>query len=316
MDDFSDIGRFEAILGGALSLRRVRPELPAPIVGDRYEVRAILGTGGFGTVLKAWDPKLERDVAIKCVPTDDPVRGQAAISAEARALARVEAPEVVDVYDWDATHVRAGRRELPCVAIVMACVAGQNLRDWMRRQRSKDKRLAVLLSAAKGLEAAHAVGVVHRDFKPENVMVTTDDQARVVDFGLAYRASHASSSKQLAPRGLVGIGTPEYMAPEALRGEVTHASDQFSYAVTAWELLTGRRPFEFIERLDRHLDKTLRRALSASADARFPTLTALRREIEEPGARGPRLAVLAAGTALGVTAAALIAKKHLHDDDD
>ena len=106
------------------------------------------------------------------------------------------------------------------------------------------------------------------------------------------------------------------MAPEALRGETTHASDQFSYAVTAWELLTGRRPFAFIERLDRHLDKTLRRALSVSADARFPTLTALRREIEEPGGQGSKIAMLAAGTALGVTVAALIAKKHLHDDDD
>jgi serine/threonine protein kinase len=286
----ADISALEASIGGAICLRRIGAG-PAPTVGDRFEIEALIGTGGFGTVIRARDLHLERRVAIKLVPTENPAQGHASITAEARALASLDVNEVVTVFDWLATRVHTGRASFPCVAIVMALVDGQNLRGWMARVHTKEERLAILLSASKGLEAAHAVGLVHRDFKPENVIVTPDGQARVVDFGLAYRVNQAATTSQLARHGSAGIGTPEYMAPEALAGAVTPASDQYSFAVTAWEVLTGTRPFDrpgktwtgdtlaHADRVEGPIAKILARGLAKTAD-RFPQLADLRSELE------------------------------------
>lgn len=308
------ISTLEAAIGGAVCLCRIGAG-PAPTIGDRFDIEAVIGTGGFGTVVRARDRHLERRVAIKLVPSEDPMHGHASITAEAKALASLDVDEVVTVFDWLPTSVHAGRASFPCVAIVMALVEGQNLRSWMARPQPKEDRLAILLSACKGLEAVHAVGLVHRDFKPENVMVTADVHARVVDFGLAYRVSNAAATSQLAPLGLVGIGTPEYMAPEALDGAVTPASDQYSFAVTAWELLTGTRPFERpgnswtgtgtelarADRVERPIAKVLARGLARAGD-RYPQLSDLRSELErclEPRWR--------TGAALSVGAAVLSA---------
>ena len=153
-------------------MRRVRPNLPVLQLEGRFEVRAIEGTGAFGTVLHAWDRRLQRDVALKCIPVDDPDRMSEVLAVEARALAKVSAPEVVDVYDWLPICIDSSRARIPCLAIVMEYVSGRSLRHWIKSRRGLDERLAVLISAARGLEAAHAVDLVHRDFKPENVMVT------------------------------------------------------------------------------------------------------------------------------------------------
>jgi serine/threonine protein kinase len=292
MRGYAGISAFEAAIGGAICMRRIGAG-PAPTVGERFEIEALIGTGGFGTVVRARDLHLERRVAIKLVPTENPVHGHASIAAEARALASLDVNEVVTVFDWLPTRVHTGRASFPCVAIVMALVDGQNLRGWMARTYTKEQRLAILLSASKGLEAAHAVGLVHRDFKPENVIVTPDEQARVVDFGLAYRISHSTATSQLAPLGLAGLGTPEYMAPEALAGAVTPASDQYSFAVTAWEVLAGARPFHrpgkawtgavtelaHADRVEGSIAKILARGLAQTAD-RFPQLADLRSELE------------------------------------
>lgn len=291
MRGYAGISALEAAIGGAVCMHRIGAG-PAPMV-DRFEIEALIGTGGFGTVVRARDRNLERRVAVKLVPTENPGHGHASITAEARALASLDVNEVVKVFDSLPTSVHAGRASFPCVAIVMPLIDGPNLRHWMARTHTKEERLAILLSASKGLEAAHAVGLVHRDFKPENVIVTPDGQARVVDFGLAYRVSHSAATTQLARLGLVGIGTPEYMAPEALQGAVTPASDQYSFAVTAWEVLAGTRPFDrpgktwagtmtelvHADRVEGPIAKILARGLAKTAD-RFPQLADLRSELE------------------------------------
>jgi serine/threonine protein kinase len=317
-----EISQFEAAIGAAIFLHKIGAG-PPPIIGGRFEVEALLGTGGFGSVVRARDLQLERRVAVKLVPTNDPTQGHESIASEAQALASLDVSEVVTLFDALATSVRTGSANLPCVAIIMALVDGRNLRVWMGRAHSHEERVAILLSASKGLEAAHAVGLVHRDFKPENVMVTPDSQARVVDFGLAYRVSRAGAGAQLVARGSVGLGTPEYMAPEALEGTVSPASDQYSFAVTAWELLAGARPFERpgqtssrtalarADRIERGIARVLARGLAKAPD-RFPRLADLRGELEQclaPRWR-PGLAVVSVGAAvLGAAAGAWVVNK-------
>jgi eukaryotic-like serine/threonine-protein kinase len=206
-------------------------------------IEAIVGSGGFGTVVRAHDTELDREVAIKCVPTPEPERAYDLVKAEAQALARVRAPEVVTVHDCIRAHVETIQGRRPCVAIVMEYVPGSNLRKWMQDLHEREDKLSVLVSAAKGVEAAHAAGLIHRDLKPENVLVTAHNQARIVDFGLAYRLTETARVTALSQRGSFGLGTPQYMAPEALHGSVTPRADQFSFAVMAWELLTGTLPF-------------------------------------------------------------------------
>ncbi len=309
-------GELEKVIGGALALRRAGIGR-APTVAGRYEIEALIGTGAFGVVVRAHDLELDRRVAIKLVPSEDPRRSYA-VASEAQALAKLDVDEVVTVHDARATSVETARESLPCVAIVMALVDGQNLRSWMARPQTREDQLALLLSASKGLEAAHAARLVHRDFKPENVMVTADARARVVDFGLAYRLGQAGASSALARRGTVGIGTPEYMAPEAFEGTITPASDQYSFAVTAWELLTGARPFARpgatssscalarADRIERPIAEVLARGLAPAAD-RFPRLADLRGELERclaPGwSRGAKAASIGA-VLLGAAAGA------------
>jgi serine/threonine protein kinase len=323
------VDRLEAAIGARLVLLRANPHTPPARLSNRYEVRAILGSGSFGTVVRAWDPNVAREVAIKCIPTDDPQGAFETFAPEARALAKVEAPEVVRLYDFFPTSIETGSSRLPCLAIVMELVLGINLRRWALSSREPDARLATLLSAAKGLEAAHAVGIVHRDFKPENVVITEQSLARLVDFGLAYRAGNLPSSKQLALRGEFGVGTLGYMAPEVFDGAITAASDQFAFAVTAWEVLTGSRPFdpqtqkwrsakpsEFTgaDQLPRQLRATLGRALRYAQQERFATICELRSALEHDGGFG-RLAAFVVGGAVAVGAAttAYIARKNRHD---
>lgn len=197
-----------------------------------------------GTVLVAYDPELDRRVALKLLRHDshDP-EGDLRLLREARALAKLSHPHVVPVYDVG-EHGGA-------VYMAMELVEGQTLRAWLAAPRTWREVLAVLASAGRGLEAAHAAGVVHRDFKPSNVMIGSEGRVRVVDFGLARAsATPVVSSEEMAALDvdLTGgsvMGTLHYMAPEQHEGRPLDArADVFSFCVTLHEALWGARPFE------------------------------------------------------------------------
>src|SRR5262249_7043587 len=203
---------------------RVTPTMPetdvdgtvSPVRGaslGRFVVLGSLGAGGMGVVLSAYDPHLDRRVALKLIrgEREDPMR--AAILREAQAMARVRHPNLVT------------RHEVGFIDewgyVIMEEVAGRTLRDWLaEKDRPWREVLDVLVPAGAGLAAAHAAGIVHRDFKPENVLLGDDGRARVSDFGLAV----AGPAKDA--RG----GTPAYMAPEQLGGETVDArADQYAF---------------------------------------------------------------------------------------
>jgi serine/threonine protein kinase len=218
----------------------------------RYTILETLGAGAMGVVYAAYDAELDRGVAIKLLRprAEDPAL-EGRLAREARAMARVHHPSVVAVFD---TGLLDGR---PFVA--MELVKGETLGAWQRRQaRSAVEIVAIFAQCGWGLAAAHAAGVVHRDFKPDNALVTHDGRAKVTDFGLARPLLGALEEGHDAPieieregatrfdatRSGVVVGTPAYMAPEQLFGRRADArADQFSFCVALHEALTGERPF-------------------------------------------------------------------------
>ncbi|MEO8704124.1 MAG: serine/threonine-protein kinase [Kofleriaceae bacterium] len=211
----------------------------------RYRIVRRLGSGGMGVVWQATDPELARGVAIK-VLHDGVAQPRLAerLRREAQALAKLVHPNVVTVYD---VGEHAGE-----LYIVMQLVTGTTF-DRAIEHRTPREVIALAVQAGRGLVAAHAAGIVHRDFKPTNVLVDNAGTVRVSDFGLA-RASEATDEiptldgggpvvEVSMTRGEL-VGTPAYMAPEQLLGgPVTHATDQFAFCVTLWEALAGERPF-------------------------------------------------------------------------
>lgn len=237
-------------------------ELERGALVGRYLIIETLGRGGMGVVYRAYDPELNRPVALKLIGLhgqgsqshqggEDLVRAR--MLREAQALAQLTHPNVVSVYDVGAFD--------QAVFITMELVEGQTLRDWAAQQRpSRAQVLDVLVAAGRGLAAAHDAGLVHRDFKPSNVVVGTDGRVRVIDFGLARqwqrtavepptpeRDSEASDSVGLLANGNTRVGalpgTPAYMAPEQHRvGGIDHRADQFSFCVVLFQLLRGQHP--------------------------------------------------------------------------
>jgi tetratricopeptide (TPR) repeat protein len=232
-------------------------------VAGRYVLAKILGRGGMGTVYLARDLTLGRDVALKLHHAGS---GNARLQREAVAMAKLAHPNVVTVYDVGTVGDRT------YVAMEYVHGAGDEpvtLRGYLAKPRTWREILAVLVDAGAGLAAAHSAGLIHRDFKPDNVLVGSEGRARVSDFGLAHLASRAPAKPtgsrtpdvgvmdvtMLAPSqplaegtpltetGAV-LGTPAYMAPEqASGGAVDARSDQFAFCLVAWEALLGTRPF-------------------------------------------------------------------------
>ncbi|NUO53396.1 MAG: serine/threonine protein kinase, partial [Polyangiaceae bacterium] len=286
----------------SLEAERVRANLKSKLFGagsgsikvGRFELGAKIGSGGMGVVYRARDPELERDVAVKILRTEaKPER----LLAEARAMARLEHPNVVGVYEAGTSDGRA--------FVAMELVRGQSLGVWLEeRERSQEEILDVFRSAARGLDAAHRAGIVHRDFKPANVLVSAEGEARVADFGLAGDApadDDAVSSR--APLSATrAAGTPFYMAPEVLDGaRATAKSDQFAFGVSLYEALTGRRPFEAKSlaelrkaqatppptprTVSRRLHKAIDRMLSRDPDARFESMAEVAEALAMPSNR-------------------------------
>jgi serine/threonine protein kinase len=268
----------------------------------RYGIQEKLGGGAMGTVYRAIDTKLAREIAIKVVNTRDLDKAHldSRLLREARALAALQHQNVLAVYDVDTAD--SGE---PFIA--MAYEPGSTLREWQAVEgRKLDELLSVYVSAARGLAAAHDKQIVHRDFKPDNVLVDHSHgrlRAVVVDFGLAGGPHLRSSGEPERERtseeqtvqtetGAV-IGTYAYMSPEQHRREpAQYASDQYAFCVSLWEALAGRRPFEdprhdnlgeLPERpreIPKWLDRILRRGLAVDSSARWPAMHSLVEEIE------------------------------------
>jgi tetratricopeptide (TPR) repeat protein len=205
----------------------------------RYLVLERLGAGGMGVVYSAYDPELDRRVALKLLRAGvlglEAEEGRAHLLHEAQAMARVSHPHVVPVYDVGTFGEH--------VFLAMELVEAQTLRQWLKAtERPWRQVLALFVDAGLGLAAAHAAGVVHGDFKPENLLVGRDGRVRVTDFGLARSANPQGDETSGTP---VAGGTPAYMAPEQLdpNAHPDARSDQFAFCVALYEALHGERPF-------------------------------------------------------------------------
>ncbi len=229
-----------ARVGASLS-RRLFSGFPSKI--GRYRIAGRIGSGGMGQVYRGHDPKLDRPVAVKVLGSDRPGAIDAdALLREARALASISHPNVVEVFEVGTDD--------GMVYIAMELVDGSTLVDWLSDERPTWIEIVrAYVQAGDGLAAAHAAGIVHRDFKPSNTLLGRDGRVRVVDFGLAAPrivsdAERGSVRVDAGRHALGWAGTPAYMAPECVRGEAATArSDQFSYCVALWEALFGGRPY-------------------------------------------------------------------------
>nr|HEX4314016.1 serine/threonine-protein kinase [Kofleriaceae bacterium] len=269
-----------------------------------------LGTGGMGAVYSAWDRELQRRVALKVLHSDDRERSV----REAQALARLKHPNVIMVHDVGSAD--------GIDYIAMELVEGTSLRDWLTATpRSWRDVVAVFAQAGRGLCAAHAAGLVHRDFKPENVLIGDDGTVRVADFGLARAAGGAPSPVAAADPGLLDgrltrtgglVGTPRYMAPEQRVGDAPDPRmDQYSFALALWEALFGKLPGETgaaahaaVGRVPVRVRAALERALAVEPAARFPALADLLAVLDRDRARARTRRWIVAGA---IAAAALAA---------
>ena len=271
---------------------------PAPTTTrvGRYAVLRSVGAGGMATVYVAYDEALDRRVALKVLKGErTPARNEQLI-AEARAMARLSHANVATIYEI-AEAVVPELGETPLQFIAIEYVDGQNLRRWSETPRALDEKVAVLTAAGRGLAAAHAHGIVHRDFKPENVMIGSSGDVKVVDFGVAGWLDAIQTTLDEAPSGRdagaatptrSGMpGTPAYMAPEQRAGvRADAASDQFSFCLTALELLGGSNPpLSIPDDVPRRLAKVLQRGLHVEAAQRFPDMEALLRAWTHDGGR-------------------------------
>lgn len=272
---------------------------PPPLQVGRYEIDGRIGAGGMGVVYAGFDPQLRRAVAVKLVRGGGADgRGQQRLLLEGQTLARLNHPNIVTLFD-------VGVHE-DAVFLAMELVEGQTLDAWLRAApRSTAQILKTLLAAGRGLAAAHRAGVVHRDFKPGNLLVGHDGRVRVADFGIAHTADESRAS---TPAESEGAGTPGYMAPEQREGGVvTGAADQFAFCVTAWEALHGARPGASPRsraRLPFGVRAALRRGMQADPARRWPTMEALLVRIER-GLRGRR-GIVGAAALLGVLAVGVV----------
>jgi predicted Ser/Thr protein kinase len=270
-----------------------RPPQPGDLIADRFELEELVGTGGMSSVFRAHDGQLDRRVAIKILHehyVDDPEYVER-FRREARAVAQLSHPNIVTVIDRGEDQ---GRQY-----IVFEHVDGENLKEFVQRTGRLPVRRAVelTLAVAQGLAFAHGRGLVHRDVKPQNVLLSRDGEVKVTDFGIA-RSLHVEHG--VTQTGTV-LGTGEYLAPEQASGDpVSAATDVYSLGIVLWELLAGDVPFSgenFVAVALRHINESLpslreqrpdvsprlaaavERALEKDPALRFPSMTALASEL-------------------------------------
>ena len=314
------------VVGGLAAIDQVRQRVAVALFGattsptlvGRFQVSKLLGAGGMGVVYAAHDPQLGRTVAIKLLqPMAAGERARERLQREAQAMARLQHPNVVGVFE---TGIHGDQ-----VFVAMEYVEGGTLGDWLRvRPRPWTEVVDMLCQAGDGLAAAHEVGLVHRDFKPANILIS-GVRARISDFGLARAAADAGELERTSeddglllasPLTRTGalIGTPAYMAPELLHGgAASPASDQFAFGVVLFEAVHGHRPFlgdsvpALLDAIESGklatvagkpapaaLTAIIRRALDRDPARRFPDMPALLTDLRAARSRGElRLGFLA-----------------------
>lgn len=317
---------------------------------DRYELLHVLGRGATGIVYAAFDPQLQRKVALKLIPAglygDREVTDERVL-AEARAIAQISHPNVVTIHE-------VGTTSDGDLYLSMELIDGGTLRQWNRRSTSDPRPqpwravIDMFAAAGRGLAAVHAAGLIHRDFKPDNVLVGADAIPRVTDFGLARielapqtsrsepkpEATSLAGAEQLS--ALMVAGTPAYMSPEQHRGEPLDArSDQFSFCVALWEATYGELPFEGIGRsalrgnvltgklrepknvvaVPAWVESALRRGLAVAREDRWPTMPDLLEVLERDRGRTRRIAI-AGLAAVGLASATYFTGETLAQERD
>ncbi|MEX1361795.1 MAG: serine/threonine-protein kinase [Nannocystaceae bacterium] len=320
---------------------RVRARDSEPGAIGHYVVIDRLGRGGMGTVLRAFDRELGRPVALKLLHAHLSQLASDRLRREARAMAKLSHPNVVQVYEVGEAEGR--------VFVAMELVEGPTVAEWIEREPRAGWRECVDLfdQLGRGLAAAHEQGMIHRDFKPSNAIIDDKGRPRVLDFGLARLATNdAATSEGEPPRETVEdrallerdesesmatpltetgtvMGTPAYMAPEqSLAKAVDHRSDQYAFCISLWQALTGARPFratDYAELLEaklagpppwpsdapavpRRLVEALRRGLSAEPEQRWPSMEALLEQLRPPAVSRARSRI-ALGVAIAITGA-------------
>jgi formylglycine-generating enzyme required for sulfatase activity len=301
----------------------------------RYMIVESVGSGAMGVVYGAYDPELDRKIALKLIKPGHGAKETARerLLREAKAMARLQHPNVVAVHD---VGVFEGQ-----VFLAMEFLGAGTLKSWLAEEaRSWREIVKLFVAAGRGLAAAHAAGIVHRDFKPDNVLLDKDGRARVVDFGIAREAGGAaddetseamtsdpaahlgesSGSRPLLTLTKTGvlIGTPAYMAPEQFLGERgDERSDQFSFCVALYEALYGQRPFAGDDMLSISVNVTqerlrplpkdhgvpawvrrvIVRGLRVNPTMRWPSMSALIEALQDDPALKARRRIIAVGGA-------------------
>ena len=267
------------------------------VLAERYVIEALIGEGGMGRVYRARHIRMSRRFAIKVLFGDLAADGKARsrFSREAESSSRLSHPNVVSVIDF-------GETDEGLLYLVMDFIEGEELHRVVGKQApfSTARALSLLRQLARGLGHAHDRGLVHRDFKTENILITTDagdEIARIVDFGIAVLGEMTAPEQRLTTEGMV-LGTPAYMSPEQSTGEeIDHRADLFSLGVMLYEMLAGKLPFDgspiamakanlaarvppIAERVpgvraDRRLEAVAMRLMAKEAEKRFPSASAL-----------------------------------------
>jgi tetratricopeptide (TPR) repeat protein len=276
----------------------------------RFEVLGPVGAGGMGVVFVAHDPELDRRVAIKLVAQGlvrSTVSSQSRLLAEARTMARLSHPNIVQVHDVGAFE--GG------VYVAMEYIDGETLEHWLKRRRQPHwaEIVAVFVQAGRGLAAGHAQGVVHRDFKPANAMIDRSGHVRVLDFGLAIDDQMRDDAEPVSggPSASSHRGTPLYMAPELRAGgHASTGSDQYAFCVSLWRALysapPGSRSPADRDSVPTWLRRALLRGLADSPHERWPAMQPLLDALEKGQVRTRRRRLRAGVIALlGISALAL-----------
>ncbi|TMQ18603.1 MAG: serine/threonine protein kinase [Deltaproteobacteria bacterium] len=316
---------------------RVAAAEPVTATLGRYRLERELGAGAMGVVHAAFDPNLERRIALKVLRGTATFDARDRLLREARAMARLAHPNVVTVYEVSFADGRD--------FVAMELIHGETLAEWLREvRRTPAAILDAFLAAGRGLAAAHAAGIVHRDFKPHNVLRSRAGRIVVTDFGLAREAASqepaldatlvgtgSSAASALSGITVTGslLGTPAYMAPEQWQGgAITPATDQFAFCVALWEALSGQRPYRGptfddlkrqvargpaaldASRIPRRVRGLLRRGLDPDPAKRWPSMDALLERLR----RARRRPGVAAAIAGGAVVAAVVAFLALRPD--
>jgi tetratricopeptide (TPR) repeat protein/predicted Ser/Thr protein kinase len=339
--ELSDAINDWASLAGLLRAVAATPEVapparlePGTVVNDSFRIEGELGAGGMGVVYLARDLRLGRRVALKLHAKLSAEEGFDRLMREATAMARLNHPNVLTVHEVGTLDGH--------VFIAMEYVDGWNLRTWVRDRKPDWREIhRVLVDAGRGLAAAHAADLVHRDFKPDNILIGKDGRVMVADFGLARAAAAATPTRRpkrpstdpgetdtldskLTVTGAL-MGTPAYMAPEqGEAADVDDRADQFAFCVSLYEALYGKRPFagssfkELLENIEqgnvreppperkipRWIRDVIMRGIRADPEERYPSMDALLDDLANDPVAARRRLMMSAGAMLAVAAVA------------